>query len=700
MTRPIRQHDPSLFDAIRSRSLSEVRTAIEAQGDLAVKARDGRGWTPLMAAAAEGHAGIARLVLRAAFRAVQVGGLREVVTGPDGLDALKIAAEHGHRPTFTLLAAWLPEDGFIPKYPKAYSAPGHDFGDGATIDRLVAAAADGRVDEVEFCLARGVEVDGYDTKSRQAMHEAVRRGHTDVVRALVAAGADPDERTNLSTTLALAAEAGRPAVIRALIDGGADIHDVQAIRENALMKAAEKGYLDTAQTLIELGIDVNARDRKARSALGRAIENRDAPMIALLKSAGGVEPDEAAKHLHAAVIAGDLAGVRALIEQDVNLTVKGRIDRTALEEAVEEKHGEVVDALLEAGALRLETDEGAGNLITRAAYWRQPRIVQSLLKAGADPDGDDQYGTALAQAAENGDREIVRILLGAGADPNKDPGGGSALTFALRGGDPEIIALLREHGAQKSYGGQRVEDLRGAGSFDVNDLWLLVRAPVEDAARAFAESRGGGAAWDRDVFGRTVAVSPLCYLAFRFRGHSWTLITDLHSEDWYGPVNESDAEEVSRRLGVRAIDYGISDTANAIGYALYESGELLERMAFGEGGESEDVAAQSDTTFTSRLRTLSAEELDSPFELADAFLREQGAFAPAFGSLLGLFAKLAGKISFGVGGMEAEDFERVDVIHLPKGAISLRMKELRGPMEEPDPDWAQFQGADGEDVPF
>src|SRR4051794_28626407 len=45
-------------------------------------------------------------------------------------------------------------------------------------------------------------------------------------------------------------------------------------------------------------------------------------------------------------------------------------------------------------------------------------------------------------------------------------------------------------------------------SFDVNDLWLLVRAPVEDAARAFAESRGGAAAWDRDVYGRTVAVSP------------------------------------------------------------------------------------------------------------------------------------------------------------------------------------------------
>lgn len=714
----------TLFDAVRSRSPSAVRAALLAEGDTAVASRDARGWTPLMAAAAAGHAGAAWLVLRAALRAVRVEGLRAAATGPDGLDALKVAAEHGHRPTFNLLAAWLPEQGFRPNFPREYGSPTHDCGDGATINRLVAAAADGRVDEARFCLARGVEVDGYDMHSRQAIQEAVKNGHADVVRVLVDGGADPDERWNSATMLTLAAESGHPAVIQALIDGGADLHGVQALRENALMKAVEKGRHDTAQTLIDLGIDVSARDARGRSALSRAIANRDAAMVARLKAAGAVEPDEAARELLAAVRTGDVSRVRALIGGGVDLTFKDDRERTALEEAVEARHLDVVEALLEAGALDQEAETSCGNLITRAAYWEQPAIVQALLDAGADPDGDDGYRTAVGQAAEKGNLEIVRMLLDAGADPNKDPGGGSALTFALRGGNADVVALLRAQGAEKRYGGCRVEELRGAGSFDVNDIWLLVRAPVEAAARAFAEARGGASGWDQNVVGRPVATSPLCYLAFRFRGHAWTLIRELHSEDWFGFVGESDAEDVSRRLGGRAIYYGISDTAGAVGYALFEAGELVERMSFdgsGESGQSDDsdeeLAPDAEppgppgVVFTSRLRSLSTEEIGSPFEFADAFLRDQDAFAPAFGTVFGLLVQVAGEMSFGVGGMEAEDFERADVIHLPKDAVSARMKLAREQMRDRQarrPDPSAFEdlpprespGSEDEEIPF
>lgn len=700
----------SLFEAIRSRSPSAVREAIRAEGDHSVTIRDGRGWTPLMAAAAEGHAGIARTLLGAALRVAGVGGLREIATGPDGLGVLEIAAERGHRPTFGVFSAWLPDDGFLRNFPGADPDPRSDRGEGATIDRLVAAASAGNIEEVESCLARGVEANAYDSQSRQAMREAISNGHAEVVRALVAAGADPGEHTNFSTMLIRAAEAGHPAVIHALVDGGADPHGVQALYENALMKAAEKGKHAAAKALIGLSINVNARDRNGRTALARAIANEDDEMAALLKKAGAVEPDEAGKGLLAAAHHGNLRRVQALIAEGVDLSVADPVhNQTGLMEAVEGRHAQVVRALLVAGALGLEPDESRGDLLVRAAYWHQPEIVRALLAAGADPDSDDGYRTALGQAAENGDPEILNTLLEAGADPNKDPGGGSALVFALQKGNPEIIAALRARGAEKRYGGQRVEELRGAGSFDTNDIWLLVRAPVEDAGRAFAEARGGAIRRGRNVYSQTVAISPLCYAALRLRGHDWTLIRELRCDDsWFGFVDESDAEEVSRRLGGRAIYYGISDTAGAIGYALYENGTCLERMEHGEGIDTDSDGR--DTTFSSQIRPHTAGEIADPYDFADAFLREQGAFAPTFGLAFGLAGSLD-EIIFRFGGMEAEDFERVDVIHLPEGAFSARMKvaseKLREARRQRESQAGQQAGIDEnpgyddeDDIPF
>jgi ankyrin repeat protein len=697
----------SLFEAIRSRSPTAVAEALRAEGDPAITARDARGWTPLMAAAAKGHAGIARILLRAALRVAGVAGLREVATGPDGLDVLQIAGDRGHRPTFGIFSAWLLDDGvFRRNFPGDDPEPGFDRGGGATVNRLVAAAAAGHIEEVDSCLARGVEVDGYDSRSRQAMREAISNGHDEVVRALIAAGADPDEQSNFWTTLIRAAEAGHPAVILALVDGGADPHGVQALRENALMKAVEKGHRDATKVLIGLGIDVNARDGNGRSALARAIENWDDEMADMLKAAGAVEPGEAGKRLLAAARDGNLRRVLALIGEGADLSAADPIHNwTALRKAVEWQHGPIVDALLAAGALGLEPDESRGALIARAVYHRQRQIVQALLAAGADPDGDDGYRTALGQAAENGDLEIVRLLLDAGADPDKDPGGGSSLVFALQGGNPEVIATLRARGAEKRYGGLRLEELRGAGSFDVNDMWLLVRAPIEEAGRAFAEARGGAIRRDRDVYSRTIAISPLCYAAFRLRGHSWTLIRELRCDDnWFGFVDESDAEEVSRRLGGRAIHYGISDTAGAVGYALYESGTCLEHMEYGGGMDSE--SEEPVATFSSLIRPHPAGEIAAPYEFTDAFLREQEAFAPAFGLAYRLAAGL-GEITFRFGSMEPDDFERVDVIHLPEGAVSARMKVMRESqqMRESRPDQRAEPGidedpGDDDDIPF
>jgi len=57
-------------------------------------------------------------------------------------------------------------------------------------DRLVAAAADGREDVVERCLAEGADVNAVNGRKRTALTRAAYYGYAGIVKILLAAGAD------------------------------------------------------------------------------------------------------------------------------------------------------------------------------------------------------------------------------------------------------------------------------------------------------------------------------------------------------------------------------------------------------------------------------------------------------------------------------------------------------------------------------
>jgi ankyrin repeat protein len=93
-------------------------------------------------------------------------------------------------------------------------------------------------------------------------------------------------------------------------------------------------------------------------------------------------------------------------------------DRPALMKAVMRNEPEIVTALIEAGVLLDETEEGE-TALHWAVYRRHTEIVTMLLQAGANPNVADDYGyTPLHDVAEMGDQMLLEELLAAGADPN------------------------------------------------------------------------------------------------------------------------------------------------------------------------------------------------------------------------------------------------------------------------------------------
>ena len=87
---------------------------------------------------------------------------------------------------------------------------------------------------------------------------AACQGHVPLARALLESGCDVNKKVGSTSTTALvyAVGAGYPAVVKILIDAGADVNVVDGTG-TALCEAAYKGYTVIVAMLLKAGADVN-----------------------------------------------------------------------------------------------------------------------------------------------------------------------------------------------------------------------------------------------------------------------------------------------------------------------------------------------------------------------------------------------------------------------------------------------------------
>jgi ankyrin len=145
----------------------------------------------------------------------------------------------------------------------------------------------------------------------------------------------------------------------------------------------------------------------------------------------------------------DVALVRALIEQKVDVNAPGKDSTPALHWMV-----------------RVDDVDTA----------------RRLLRAGADPKLANRYGaTPLSLALANGNAAMIQLLVEAGADLSAaDPTGETALMQAVRVGNLESVKVLLEHGA--------LVDTRDR-EFQQTALMVAVRANHPDVVKLLIERR-------------------------------------------------------------------------------------------------------------------------------------------------------------------------------------------------------------------
>lgn len=346
---------------------------------------------------------------------------------------------------------------------------------------LLAAADEGRADEVERALARGASPNVEDGNGWTALHVAATCRRPDVAAALLEAGADPNPRARglgrispLTSALPTfgqdvlfgldarsaacrraRADGGFGEIVRLLVDHGAKLdHGVPPALHHA---ARAPSGTDAAAMLIALGADPLARDVRGSTPLHEAADvARNAPMVSLLLGAG------------LPVDVRDGRGLTPLLRAL-------RADDPA---------ADFVEQLLGGGAdVRARDEDGHTPLLVAASGVFEATIVQSLLDHGSDVDQRSPNGwTPLQVAVDRNTPAVVATLLRAGARVDeRSPDGSTPLLLAAAEVDADVVKLLLAYGADPAATDD--DGLTALDRLEEKRTWLRSGEEVERALR-------------------------------------------------------------------------------------------------------------------------------------------------------------------------------------------------------------------------
>jgi ankyrin repeat protein len=416
--------------------------------------------TPLHKASISGHADVVELLLK--------HGAYVNATSSNGSTPLHYAAYNGHANVVKLLLESCADPSAKNNIGKTAADLARERGhvDIANmienVKELFEALKKGDTSKAEKLLMDLRVPNARDRDGVSLLHWATFIGHPGIVRFLIEKGADVNIKDwKGNTPLHYAAKIGDTIIAKLLLEKGADINAKDNRNCTPLHYVAN---VEVARLLIEKGADINAKsewydgtgslheiheliiDEEGHAFLGEwsnedycgaylpltplhfAIIKGDVATVKLLiekgsdvnsKTSGGITP------LHLAAVSGNADVARLLLERGADVNARDNVGRIPLHYA---SNASVAKMLIEAGAdINARDKEGvtplhyAAHKCARAPRVREPLldVVKTLLEYGADVNAKTTFGvTPLHVAAYYGEAEIVEMLIKRGADVN------------------------------------------------------------------------------------------------------------------------------------------------------------------------------------------------------------------------------------------------------------------------------------------
>ncbi|CAL1272132.1 unnamed protein product [Larinioides sclopetarius] len=321
---------------------------------------------------------------------------------------------------------------------------------------LMFACAAGHVDIVRILLDAGARVEDHNENGHTPLMEAASAGHVEVAKLLVERGASINTHSNefKESALTLACYKGHLEMVRFLLEAGADREHKTDEMHTALMEASMDGHVEVARLLLDSGAQVNMPADSFESPLTLAACGGHVELAMLLLDRGanieevndeGYTPlMEAAREGHEEMAKNILKpkAVPGLNLPSTNASVSSsEKSKRLMTRNVRKRALETLNQLSplkqkfqdKSADINAQTEETQETALTLACCGGFLEVADFLIKAGADIELG--ASTPLMEAAQEGHLELVRYLINAGANVNATTAtGDTALTYACENG--------------------------------------------------------------------------------------------------------------------------------------------------------------------------------------------------------------------------------------------------------------------------
>jgi ankyrin repeat protein len=241
------------------------------------------------------------------------------------------------------------------------------------------------------------------------------------------------------TLLHAASRCGHFGVVKLLLRRGADADVLDKAGRSAAKLASENGQAEVAKLISEYKSNADTRNKLQSTTLDTVEYGADDD-----------GKDKAKVSLHTAAEAGNMDTVKSLLERGVDINARGANNETPLDRAAAKGNVNVVRLLIERGAEVDSRDKWGHTPLHWSSVHGRLEVSRALLDHGANVSAREwNYLTPMHFSAAMGCLEIAKLLIERGADIHAmSAEGETPYQLSLQKGKREIADLLRKHGAE------------------------------------------------------------------------------------------------------------------------------------------------------------------------------------------------------------------------------------------------------------